>query len=91
MLRNLSGYLREDLRTRSELEARQSWAVNGARLAVAAPWIILLLMSGQPEVIARFSSAAGVVILALGGAVCVLAYRLMMRLGRLPVERRILA
>lgn len=29
LLRNLSGYLRDDLRTRSELEARQSWAVNG--------------------------------------------------------------
>ncbi|CAN5427018.1 hypothetical protein BH11ACT8_BH11ACT8_01790 [soil metagenome] len=27
-LRHLSGYLRDDQRTRSELEARQSWAVN---------------------------------------------------------------
>ena len=26
-----------------------------------------------------------------GGAVCVVAYRLMMRIGRLPVERRILS
>ncbi|KAA1424327.1 type II secretion system F family protein [Nocardioides antri] len=33
LLRNLSGYLRDDLRTRSELEARQSWTINGARLA----------------------------------------------------------
>ena len=29
LLRSLSGYLREDARTRSELESRQSWAVNG--------------------------------------------------------------
>ena len=28
LLRNLSGYLRDDLRTRSELESRQSWAVK---------------------------------------------------------------
>lgn len=35
MLRALSGFLRDDLRTRSELESRQSWTVNGARLAVA--------------------------------------------------------
>ena len=44
LLRNLSGYLRDEARTRSELEARQSWAVNGARLAVAAhephPWLV---------------------------------------------------
>src|SRR5919107_517977 len=31
LLRNLSGFLREDLRTRSELESRQACAVNGAR------------------------------------------------------------
>ena len=43
LLRNLSGYLRDDARTRSELESRQAWTVNGARLAVAAPWLVLLL------------------------------------------------
>ena len=37
LLRNLSGYLRDDLRTRSELESRQAWTVNGARLAVSKP------------------------------------------------------
>ena len=33
LLRNLSGYLRDDARLRSELAARQAWTVNGARLA----------------------------------------------------------
>ena len=91
LLRNLSGYLRDDARTRSELEARQAWAVNGARLAVAAPWAVLLLMSFQSDAITRYSSGVGVAILTFGAAVCVVAYRLMMRMGRLPVERRILA
>ena len=49
LLRNLSGFLRDDARTRSELESRQAWTVNGARLAVAAPWIVLLLMSFQTD------------------------------------------
>ena len=91
LLRNLSGYLRDEARTRSELEARQSWAVNGARLAVAAPWVVLLLMSFQSEVITRYRSTTGALILALGAGASVLAYRLMMRIGRLPVERRILS
>ena len=91
LLRNLSGYLRDEARTRSELEARQSWAVNGARLAVAAPWVVLLLMSFQSEVITRYRSTTGALILAFGAAASVLAYRLMMRIGRLPVERRILS
>ncbi|GAA1476390.1 hypothetical protein GCM10009623_08360 [Nocardioides aestuarii] len=91
LLRNLSGYLRDDARTRSEMEARQAWSVNGARLAVAAPWVVLLFMSFQTEVISRYSSAGGVVVLASGAAACVVAYRLMMWIGRLPTERRILS
>lgn len=91
LLRNLSTYLREDLRTRSEMESRQAWTVNGARLAVASPWLVLLLMSFQSEVIHRYASPAGVVVLAVGAALCVVAYRLMMRIGRLPTERRILS
>jgi tight adherence protein B len=91
LLRNLSGYLRDDARTRSEMEARQAWTVNGARLAVAAPWLVLLLMCFQTEVIRRYASPGGVVVLVVGAAACLVAYRLMMRIGRLPVERRILS
>jgi tight adherence protein B len=32
-----------------------------------------------------------VVVLSVGAATCLVAYRLMMRLGRLPTERRILS
>ncbi len=91
LLRNLSGYLRDELRTRSEMESRQAWTVNGARLAVAAPWLVLLMMSFQPEVIHRYASPAGTVVLAVAAATCLVAYRLMMRIGRLPAERRILS
>ncbi|MCW2766764.1 MAG: type secretion system protein [Nocardioides sp.] len=91
LLRNLSGYLRDEARTRSELESRQAWAVNGARLAVAAPWLVLLFMSFQSEVVHRYASPGGVVVLSVGAALCVVAYRVMMRVGRLPAERRILA
>lgn len=91
LLRGLSGYLREDARTRAELESRQAWTVNGARLAVAAPWLVLLMLSFQREVITRYASTAGVVVLVVGGLSCVVAYRLMVRLGRLPQERRILS
>ncbi|MEQ6902681.1 type II secretion system F family protein [Nocardioides sp. YIM 152588] len=91
LLRNLSGYLRDDIRTRSELEARQSWAVNGARVAVAAPWLVLLMMGTQPEVMARYRTPGGAVVLLVGAAACLVAYRLMVRVGRLPDERRVLA
>ena len=90
LLRTLSTFLREDARARAEIEARQSWTVNAARLAVAAPWIVLGLLATRPEAVTAYNSAAGVVVLAAGAGTCVVAYRLMIRLGRLPDEERVL-
>lgn len=90
LLRTLSTFLREDARTRAELETRQGWTVGAARLAVAAPWVILLLLSTQPGAVAAYDSPTGVLVLAGGAGVCLLAYRLMLRIGRLPTEERVL-
>jgi tight adherence protein B len=90
VLRALSGFLRDDGRTRSELEARQAWVVNGARLAAGSPWVVLLVLSFQPEVIERYRSGAGVLVLLIGGLACAVAYRLMVSVGRLPDEERVL-
>ena len=90
LLRTLSSFLREDARTRGELEARQSWTVNAARLAVAAPWIVLALLATRPEAAASFNSVAGTVVLVGGAACSVVAYQVMLRVGRLPDEARVL-
>lgn len=91
VLRALSAFLREDARTRAELEARQSWTVHAARLAVAAPWLVLLLLGTQPSTLDAYDSRGGLLVLAVGGLACLVAYRLMVRIGRLPAERRVLA
>lgn len=90
LLRNLARMLREDMRTRGELEARQSWTVNGARVAVAAPWLVLALLSTRPEAARAYATATGATVLGAGAVASVVAYRLMLRLGRLPEEERIL-
>ena len=90
LLRSLSQMLREDMRTRGELEARQSWTVNGAKVAVAAPWLVLALLSSRPQAAAAYATTAGAVVLLVGAVVSVVAYRLMLRLGRLPEEERTL-
>ncbi len=90
VLRALAAFLRDDARTRGELESRQSWTVNAARLAVAAPWVLLVLLSTRPEAVDAYDSAGGVVVLTCGAAVSVFAYRMMLRLGRLPEEARVL-
>lgn len=90
LLRTLSGFLREDARTRAELETRQSWTVNAARLAVAAPWLVLAMLSSNPESVAAYSTPLGAGVLAAGAAVSGVAYWLMMRIGRLPDDQRVL-
>jgi tight adherence protein B len=90
LLRTLAGFLREDSRTRGELETRQSWTVNGARLAVAAPWIVLALLATRPQAVQAYDRPAGALVLLVGAACSLLAYRVMVRIGRLPEERRVL-
>ena len=90
VLRTLSTFLREDARTRAELETRQGWTVNAARLAVSAPWLVLLLFATQRQSLQAYDTPTGTLVLVIGGVVCVVAYLIMMRIGRLPSEPRVL-
>lgn len=90
LLRTLSAFLREDARTRAELETRQGWTVGAARLAVAAPWAVLAMLALRGESLAAYSKPTGWVVLFVGAGVCLVAYRLMIRVGRLPEEERVL-
>ncbi|WP_026373406.1 type II secretion system F family protein [Agrococcus lahaulensis] len=88
VLRELAAYLRADLATRGELEARQSWVVSAARLGVAAPWIVLLILSTRPEAAQAYNAPGGLLLIAGGAVVTLIAYRVMLRIGALPVEAR---
>lgn len=88
VLRGLSGYLREDASLRAEVVARQSWIRNAARLGVAAPWLLLLVLASRRETMVAYDSPAGTALIVTGLAVTLVAYRSMIALGRLPEERR---
>lgn len=90
LLRTLSTFLREDSRTRSELEARQGWTVNAARLAVAAPWVVLAMLCTRPESVQAYATASGAVVLVVGAVISVVAYRIMLLVARLPDDERVL-
>ncbi|MDO5728211.1 MAG: type II secretion system F family protein [Actinomycetaceae bacterium] len=83
LLRDLSTVMRDDARIRGEIIARQSWTVNAARIAVAAPWIVLVLISTRTDAAAAYSTLTGATILATGGFFCAIAYWLMQRIGTL--------
>jgi tight adherence protein B len=90
LLGTLAEFLREDARTRSELEARQSWTVNAARLAVAAPWIVMLLLATRPEAVQAYNTPMGAGVLLGGLVVSLLCYSVMLRIGALPPDERVL-
>jgi tight adherence protein B len=90
LLGTLAEFLRENARTRSELEARQSWTVNAARLAVAAPWLVLVLMASRPEAVAAYNSPVGAAVLIGGLLVSLFSYAVMLRIGALPQDERVL-
>lgn len=88
VLRALSASVRADATLRSEVEARQSWIRGAAVLGVTAPWAILALLALRPEGARAYGSPEGLVLVLCGAAVSFVAYRLMLRLGRLPEPRR---
>lgn len=90
LLGTLAEFLRDSARTRSELEARQSWTVNAARLAVAAPWIVLALLSTRQEAVAAYNTAGGAIVLVGGLMVSAFCYWVMLRIGALPDDERVL-
>ena len=90
LLRTLSQFLRDEARARAELETRQGWTIGAARLALAAPWIVLGMLSLRPETVRAYDTPLGVAILLTGAVVSIGAYQAMLRIGRLPSERRVL-
>lgn len=88
VLRALATSVRSDAAVRAEVEARQSWLRGAAVLGVVAPWIVLALLAARPAGAAAYSSPQGIALVLSGAAVSFVAYRLMIRLGRLPEPRR---
>lgn len=88
VLRALSTSVRADAALRGEVEARQSWIRGAAVLGAVAPWVILGLLVMRPEGAAAYGTPEGVLVICLGAAVSVIAYRIMIRIGRLPEPGR---
>ncbi|WP_404475463.1 type II secretion system F family protein [Microbacterium aerolatum] len=88
VLRALSSSVRADATLRGEVEAKQSWIRGAAVLGVVAPWVILALLALRPEGAQAYASPEGVMVIIGGAIVSVIAFRIMIRIGRLPEPRR---
>lgn len=88
VLRALGASVRAEAAIRGEVEARQSWVRNAAVLGVIAPWVVLALLAMRPEGARAYSTPEGIALVMGGACISFVAYRLMLRIGRLPEPRR---
>lgn len=89
LLRNLSEVIREDNKLRGEIDARQSWTINGARLAIAAPWVTVIILGSRESALEAYLSSSGLTLLFFCAIFSALAYFLMLKIGGLPKSPRI--
>jgi tight adherence protein B len=88
VLRDLAGALRQDLALRGEAEARQSWVTSAGKLGISAPWVVLGMLTTREEAARSYNSPMGAVVILGALAVTLIAYRVMLAIGRLPEEQR---
>jgi tight adherence protein B len=88
-LRNQSRQLREDLNLWGQLESKQGWVAGTAKMAVAAPWIVVAMLSARAENAAIYNTQEGASVLILGFVVSIVAYRFIHLLGALPLTPRV--
>lgn len=88
-LRQQATSLRRDLALAGQLESKQGWVAGTAKIAVAAPWVVVAMLSSRSENALVYNTTQGAAILLLGFIVCVVAYRLVHLLGYLPQQPRV--
>jgi tight adherence protein B len=90
-LRNQALQLRLENATWTEIQVKQNWILGTAKLAVLAPWLVLVLLSLRPETAIAFQSETGIAVLVIGLVASLLAFRFIKALGSLPQRSRTLA
>lgn len=88
VLNSLQRSVRADIAVRGDATAKQSWIRSAAVMALAAPWVVLVVIASRGDTVASYQSVEGSVVLLVGAVVSGIAYRMMRSIGSLPAQRR---
>jgi tight adherence protein B len=80
---------RSEIATWGELESKQGWVTGTAKLALVAPWLVVLFLASRPENVEIYNTSEGLTILLVGLIVSLVAYRLIGVLGNLAKPKRV--
>lgn len=81
--------VRSEISTWGELESKQGWVTGTAKLALVAPWIVVLFLTSRPENVEIYNTNEGLTILLVGLTISLIAYRLIGALGNLAKPKRV--
>jgi len=90
-LRAQAVQLRLENATWSEVQVKQNWIISSAKLAVFAPWLVLILLSIRRETAEAFNTETGVMVLLIGLSASLFAFQLVKFLSSIPKRQRVLA
>ena len=83
--------IRESNSVAQQIEVKQGWVLGTAKISVAAPWVIVILLASRKENAVAYSSLQGSLLLLLGLFASVLAIQLITRIGRIDNQTRVFA
>lgn len=90
-LNNYALRLRKSLAIKMQVIERINAVRNVAKIALLAPWLVLIVLCSRRETLDAFVTAQGLAVLATGLTLCTFAYLLMNRLSRLKSPPRMFA
>lgn len=89
-LRAQSSQLRVENSIWQEIRVKQNWVISTAKMAILAPWLVLLVLASRRETALAFETQTGIYVLGSGLVASVIAYKMTKVLGKLPTRKRTL-
>jgi tight adherence protein B len=81
----LSNTSRENINLIQELKAKQAWVLNGAKISIIAPWVVLLTLWTQESVRTAYQNIVGQIVLSLVALVGIVGYIAMKKIGKINI------
>lgn len=82
----LSNSSRENINLIQELKAKQAWVLNGAKISIIAPWVVLLTLWTQESVRSAYQNIMGQIILSLVALIGIVGYFAMKKIGKIEMS-----
>lgn len=90
-LRHQSLTIRQESNIAQQVAAKQGWVLGTAKIAVAAPWLIVILLVSRPENAQVYTSFEGSLLLLFGLLASIFAIRMIAIIGSIEETRRVFA